>query len=221
VWETGRYRRIGDFPTGGIGPHEIRLMPDGQHLVIANGGIETRGREKLNLDRMRPSLVYTTLDGAIIDEIVLDPELRQNSIRHLATRPDGLVGFAMQWQGAANAAMPLVGLHRMGETPVLAQAPLADELAMNGYAGSIAFAGNGQELAITSPRGGRLHRFGAAGNFIAAVTRADICGLAPMGTGYLASDGLGGLIAVDDQGARALARTPSAWDNHLIALGQA
>jgi hypothetical protein len=50
------------------------------------------------------------------------------------------------------------------------------------------------------------------------VTRADICGLAPLDTGYLASDGLGGLIALGPDGARALARQGVAWDNHIVTL---
>lgn len=218
LWDTETYSRIDSFPTTGIGPHEIRLMPDGMHLVIANGGIETEGRDKVNLGTMQPSLVYTDLTGRVVDRVELEPALRQNSIRHLATRPDGLVGFAMQWQGPPGAATPLLGLHRMGGVPVLASAPLTDELIMDGYAGSIAFAGNGEELAITSPRGGRLHRFDSAGNFIAAFQRADVCGLAPLGDGYLASDGFGGLIALDASGARALSRANAAWDNHLIAI---
>lgn len=219
IWETVTYTRIGTFPTGGIGPHDIRLMPDGAHLVIANGGIETAGRDKLNLDDMRPSLVYTDLAGNERDRVELAPELRQNSIRHLAVRGDGLVGFAMQWEGAPNMATPLLGLHRMGTAPMLAEAPMEEQLLMQGYAGSIAFSGDGSELAITSPKGGRMHRFRPDGGFIASFRRADICGLAASGDGYLATDGLGGIIALDVQGgARALTRAHRAWDNHLVAI---
>jgi len=35
------YRRRGEVPTHGLDPHEVRLMPDGRTLVIANGGILT------------------------------------------------------------------------------------------------------------------------------------------------------------------------------------
>lgn len=223
VWDVSAgYTRIGAFPSGGIGPHDIRLMPDDATLVVANGGIATdpTDRSKLNLDRMRPSLVYLSLEGVQQDLVEMVSELHRNSIRHLAVRADGLVGFAMQWEGEAGAAAPLMGLHRMGEAVVLASAPLADELAMDGYAGSISFSGggDGSELAITSPRGGRLHRFTDAGTFLNGVTRADICGLAPLGSGYLASDGLGGLLAIGKAGPQALARHKVAWDNHIVVL---
>jgi hypothetical protein len=115
-------------------------------------------------------------------------------------------------------APPLVALHRRGQAPILAEAPLADEIAMQGYAGSIAFCGDGSEVAITSPRGGRVHRFGIDGAFLGAVGRADVCGLAARAGGYLASDGLGGLVAVAPSGLIALARHDCAWDNHIIPV---
>jgi len=221
VWDVeAGYRRMGEFATQGIGPHDLRLMPDARTLVIANGGIATdpTDRTKLNIPVMRPNLSYLDLTGTLLDRVELEPDLHQNSIRHLALRDDGLVGFAMQWEGDDGAAPPLLGLHRRGAAPLLALAPLGDELLMQGYAGSIAFAGDGAELAISSPRGGRLHRFSDRGQFLGAVPRADVCGLASLGAGYLASDGLGGLIAVSTEGPRALGRHPVAWDNHIVAL---
>lgn len=53
------YRRIGEIHSGGVGPHELLLHPDGSSLVVANGGIRTNpetGREKLDLDTMLSSL---------------------------------------------------------------------------------------------------------------------------------------------------------------------
>ncbi|WP_294607550.1 DUF1513 domain-containing protein [uncultured Roseovarius sp.] len=221
VWDTAAgYTRHDEFPSGGLGVHDLRLMPGGETLVVANGGIATDAtdRTKLNVATMRPNLTYQTISGSILDQVELERDLWQNSIRHLAIRHDGFVGFAMQWEGQDGAATPLLGLHRRGNPPRLAEAPLGDELAMQGYAGSIAFSGDGTQIAITSPRGGRLHRFSTEGAFLGAVSRADICGLAPMRGGYLASDGLGGLIAIDATGPTPLARVDCAWDNHIVAL---
>lgn len=113
---------------------------------------------------------------------------------------------------------PLLGLHRMNSAPLLAEAPLADESAMKGYEGSVAFSADGTEIVITSQRGGRLHRFSDSGEFLGAVQRVDVCGLASFQGGYLASDGLGGLIAIEQSGPRALSRQDLAWDNHIANI---
>jgi hypothetical protein len=221
IWDAaGGYVRIGEFSSGGIGPHDLRLMPDGATLVVANGGIATdpTDRTKLNIPTMRPNLSYLDLSGQVAEMVELAPDLRQNSVRHLALRSDGLTAFAMQWEGEPGAAPPLLGLHRRGQPPILAEAPLPDEIAMQGYAGSVAFSGDGSEVAITSPRGGRLHRFDAGGQFLGAVSRADVCGLAPRRDGYLASDGFGGIVALHTTGPEALSVHGCAWDNHIIAL---
>tara|TARA_R110002110_G_scaffold21148_1_gene84262 strand:- start:173 stop:877 length:705 start_codon:yes stop_codon:yes gene_type:complete len=99
VWDArAGYSRYDEFPSGGIGPHDLRLMPDGDTLVVANGGIATdpTDRRKLNLPTMRPNLTYLSLSGSIREQVELEAELRRNSIRHLAVRQDGLIGFAMQ-----------------------------------------------------------------------------------------------------------------------------
>ncbi|PRX38047.1 hypothetical protein SAMN05216257_103434 [Meinhardsimonia xiamenensis] len=221
VWDVAAgYRRAGEFSTHGIGPHELCLMPDGATLVVANGGIATdpADRRKLNIDSMRPNLAYLGLTGRLEERVELDDALHRNSIRHLAVRGDGLVAFAMQWQGAPEEAPPLLGLHRRGAPPLLAEPPLPELLAMRGYAGSVAFAAGGEEVAITSPRGGRLQRFAPDGTFLGALARADICGLAAGASGLLATDGLGGVIAIAGGKARPLARHGAAWDNHLVPL---
>ena len=183
------------------------------------GSRPTRGPQQAEPRPDGADLAYLSTEGALLEMVSLGPDLAQNSIRHLAVRTDGLVGFAMQWEGAPGEPVPLLGLHRRGAGPVLARAPVEETLAMQGYAGSIALSGDGTEVAITSPRGGRLQRFAPDGAFLGAVARADICGLAPLGSGFLASDGFGGLIAVDGARARPLGRADAAWDNHVVALG--
>lgn len=211
------YRRIGEVPSGGIGPHEILTLP-GDRLAVANGGILThpdRGREKLNLESMRPNLAYAGIDG-VQERVELAPELHHASIRHLAT--DGqTVAFAMQWQGDLPDPAPLLGLHRSGSAPVLCSADLGEQLAMDGYAGSVAMAGD--TVGITSPRGGRVHLYGLDGTFRGAVRRADVCGLAARGTGLMATDGLGGVLALERDQLAPLAVAGRHWDNHLVRVG--
>ena len=223
LWDRGRgYARVGEVETGGIGPHDIKRLADGA-LVVANGGIFTHpdhgeGRDKLNLDTMQPSLAYLSRDFEITEQVTLDADLHHNSIRHLSVGPDGQVAFAMQWEGEADAVVPLLGLHRRGEAPVLAMAAGADQSRMKNYAGSVAFSGDGGAVAITSPRGGLMQRYATDGAYLGAVARTDICGLAPRGSGWIGSDGLGGLMAIDTGGRPLLVADGLMWDNHLVSL---
>lgn len=229
LWSRRRgYARVGEMGSGGIGPHEIRAMGD-DLLVVANGGIRThpdRGRAKLNLADMRPNLSYLSLSGDLLERLELSADLRRASIRHLAVGAGGQVAFAMQWQGDGAETVPLLGLHRRGNGPVLASAGQAEQRAMGGYAGSVAFSPDGQRVAITSPRGGRLHVFDAGGRFLRAERRQDICGLAPAPGGFLTTDGLGGVFHAAAEAAEAepagglslLARADRAWDNHLMPV---
>ncbi|MCW1932855.1 DUF1513 domain-containing protein [Pararhodobacter zhoushanensis] len=214
LWDA-EYRRIGQIETGGIGPHEVLRLP-GDVFAVANGGIATdpSDRTKLNVPDMAPSLTYIEAD-AIAEQVTLNPALHFASIRHLA-HDDGTLAFAMQWEGDAGQVVPLLGLHRRGNAPLLASAPDAEQALMQGYAGSCAFTAG--EVAITSPRGGRLHRFDTSGAFLGATRRADICGLAPCPGGFLTTDGGGGVLRVTQGHARPLGLRPRAWDNHIVTL---
>jgi len=110
---TDRFRRIGEFDTFGTGPHEMLLSPDGEVLVVANGGIETHpdyGRAELNLETMDPSLCFIDArSGSLVGQLRLAAGLHQLSIRHLAFDARGRVWFGCQFRGAAASRPQLVG----------------------------------------------------------------------------------------------------------------
>jgi len=216
LWDTATWQRIGTWESGGIGPHDLRRMPD-DGLVVANGGIATdpSDRRKLNLDNMCPNLAYLNAAGQITERVELSG-LHQNSIRHLSVRRDGLVAFAMQWQGYAGTDVPLLGLHKRGMGPYLLHCP--DMKRMAAYAGSVAWSGDGMQVLATSPRGGVALRFTEVGAHVDTLPRLDICGAAPLERGFMTSDGNGALIAIDRDEPRLLMRHNLAWDNHIIAL---
>lgn len=53
-----RYRRVGEFPSHGIGPHEMTVLRDGRTLVVANGGYvphpDVPGANHLAVGRLTP-----------------------------------------------------------------------------------------------------------------------------------------------------------------------
>lgn len=215
LWDTTRYTRLTDWPSHGIGPHEIRRLTDGR-LAVANGGIQTDpvDRTKLNIAEMRPNLTLLAEDGALLDQIDL-PDLHQNSIRHLALSGDS-IAFAMQWEGDPTEPVPQLGLWTPGQIPVLCIPPEAEAFTLQGYAGSIA--ATDTRILITSPKGGALMLFDAAGGHVATHHRADLCGTAAQAGAFTVTDGQGAVWSVSDAGLTPLASGPTHWDNHLVAL---
>ena len=149
------YRRIGELKSHGIGPHDIRLLSDGETLVVANGGIATRPdlpRVKLNLPTMAPSLcLVDRRAGTLLQERRLAPALHQLSIRHLAVGPEDTVAVAMQYEGPAGDLIPLVAVWRADEGLRLLRGPAADLRAMKHYCGSVCFDPSGRTIAASAP----------------------------------------------------------------------
>lgn len=222
VWQrSDGYARKTAFASGGTGPHEILRLPGEDILVVANGGIIValdESRTKLNINSMQPNLTYLTEFGELIDQVVLPQILHQNSIRHLAVSQNGIVAFAMQWQRNNADVPPLLGLHQMGQPFRLADLPEALTLRSKGYAGSVAFSGDDNNVAITCPRGGLLIMYDSHGGYVAHHARQDISGVARASDSFITTDGLGGVFAVRQDSLQPLSSTNRAWDNHLFSI---
>ncbi|SHF41855.1 hypothetical protein SAMN05444339_10614 [Loktanella atrilutea] len=222
VWSRDDgYARVGEFASGGIGPHEVIRLPGTETLVVANGGIQTGpgDREKLNLDTMAPNLTYLTTDGDVVQRVALATELHHASIRHLAVNDAGRVAFAMQWEGDVTSAPALLGLHDLGDDAArLVQAGPEAHAAMQGYAGSVAFFDGGTRVAISSPKGGRAQVFDAEGAFLYEIARADVCGLAGVGDTLLLTDGFGTVLGMQGETPAWHTRFRRAWDNHVVKV---
>ena len=222
---TDGFRRLGEFPTGGVGPHEVVLMADGVTLCVANGGILTHPdfeRQKLNLTTMEPSLAYVDIaSGEVVDKVQLSPELHQLSIRHLALDASGHVWFGCQYEGDPADRPPLVGRHRRGHAIELFAGPAETLRAFENYIGSVAVDASGTVLATSSPHGGILAFWDTAtGRCLGTRALADGCGVAPVRSErVLATSGRGAIVEAGPQTATRIispeAKDGPAWDNHL------
>ena len=148
---TDGFRRIADWPSHGIGPHDLALSRDGRALVAANGGVRThpdRDREKLNLphhgalgrpdrrDRRRPAGRGAAARG--LAPVVHPPRLGR------ARRPDR--------RGPAVGRRPLEPVPLVATWDGTDEMAFCDEfapanLALAGYTGAICF----DPLARSSP----------------------------------------------------------------------
>lgn len=235
------WRREGEFDTGGIGPHELVLMPDGSSLCVANGGMETHpdyGKSILNAATMQASLAYLDSgSGKLLELRTLPEEWRQLSIRHLAVDGGGRVWAGCQYPNPDGRRPSLVLRHRRGEALQALSCPPAQWRAMRNYVGSVTPNGSGTVIATSSPLGGRVMFWGAeSGSLLDAVALPDVCGVAPYGDdGFLLSSGHGVLawhqpgvhgVCEDTEEAQGVCPAPSvpeqqsirhelSWDNHM------
>lgn len=219
---------IEHFPSYGVGPHELALMPDGDTLVIANGGILTRpetGRDKLNLDTMDPTLSYIDRHtGELLEEVRLQES--KSSIRHLAVSADGTVAIGVQLQrevASTTEPVALGALHRRGEPLQLLR---ADELvwrAFDDYVGSVAVCDAHDWVALTSPHGNIVGFWRTStGEAIGQYEMIDVCGAIATGDGssLALSNSLGEVRFLDaetltEDPSRRISRPELSWDNHM------
>lgn len=220
-------RRVGEFETGGIGPHDLLLTNGGTSLVVANGGIEThpeKGRQKLNIENMRPNIAFLDLrHGDILSTHKLPDSLHQVSLRHMALDGRGTVWIGGQFEGPEDLTPPLV-MHLTRDTDPIVT-PIPSDLAgrLQNYIGSVVASADGEVIATSAPRGGQVLFWNARGGALLGVQSVpDGCGIAPVEkSGFMISDGAGGLryLGEPDAIADVLARPAGvAWDNHMSVL---
>lgn len=207
------YKKIAEYDSHGIGPHELIMHPDGETLVIANGGIKTEqaSREELNLDSMRPSLVYLNRHTGVLLE-QLAPEHNQMSVRHLAMHDDGTVMIGIQFQGEKHINVPLVLMHKRGDTDFKALImPNNQWQRFHQYIASVAVDSARNLLCVTTPIGGCAAIYDLnTRTLINDVSLPDCAGAAVLchqsvnktdnhdvQSGFIVSDGQGQLTALD------------------------
>jgi hypothetical protein len=220
---TNGFKRIGELPTHGIGPHEVILMSDGKTLVAANGGIETHvetGREKLNVATMVPSLAFIdSASGELLAKHEHRGALHKLSIRHVAEDGRGAIWFGGQWEGEVAHSPEIVGWATMDKPLriIETQRPMGASLA--GYIGAVAIDGDGRMLAASAPRAGRILYVDTETGRVAGETQImDSCGLTSISEKTFAmSSGMGVLKAErPDHTHMTMASFPGrAYANHL------
>lgn len=215
-----RLVRDGEHASHGVGPHQLLWMPDGETLVVANGGIRTEAesRVEMNLDAMDASLVLMRRDGSLVSRERLAEQ--QNSVRHLAVAGDGTVVSGQQYMGDIHDAVPLLAIKRPGQAFQPFPLGEAQRLAMHQYTASVAIHSELRLLALTAPRGNRFFIW----DLDSAAVRLDVplpdcAGVGAVAEGFVVSSGQGRCRLYDCRGERiaasALSLPAGLWDNHL------
>lgn len=225
---VANYQRVQEFDLGGIGPHQLALMPDGYTLVIALGGIQTHpdlSRDKLNLTTMQSALLYLDSRSGQVTERFDSPH-QHLSLRHLDVASNGTVMVGAQFQTSANPDEsyqgPLVFL-QLGNQPLRAmQAAEKIWQAQHHYIASVVMNRSGTLAVTTSPRGSVVNLWQVEqGTLLRAFSVRDVAGAGylPDQDRFVVSNGLGQLFSVGDE-LQLLAQAPAThWDNHLSVVG--
>ena len=219
-FEGERLVHSGEISTHGIGPHQVSWLPDGETLVVANGGIRTEAesRVEMNLDAMEPSLVLMRRDGSLISKETLGQQM--NSVRHLAIGSDGTVVACQQFMGDAHETAELLAIKRPGQPFEAFPVPEHQLQSMAQYTASVAVHSELRLVAMTAPRANRLFIW----NLDDASVRLDApmpdcAGVGAVADGFVVTSGQGRCRLYDcrkDELVGQPLQLPSGlWDNHL------
>ncbi|UVJ43205.1 DUF1513 domain-containing protein [Pseudomonas sp. LS1212] len=219
-FEGERLSYSGEISTHGIGPHQVSWLPDGETLVVANGGIRTEAesRVEMNLDAMQPSLVLMRRDGTLLSKETLKQQM--NSVRHLAVANDGTVVAGQQFMGDAHETAELLAIKRPGEA--FQPFPVADQQlqAMNHYTASVAIHSELRLVALTAPRANRFFIWDLdTASVRLDAPLPDCAGVGAVKDGFVVTSGQGRCRFYDCRQKALLAKPlelpAGLWDNHL------
>ena len=224
VWQLNssqRLQRDTELSSHGVGPHQLLWMPDGETLVVANGGIRTESgsREELNLDAMEPSLVLMSSDGECLSKELLADSM--NSIRHLAVAADGTVIAVQQYQGGMQERIDLLAVKRPNQAFQVFPVAEPQRKQMQQYAASVAIHDELRLVAMTAPRGARVFIWDLdSAELRLDAPFPDCAGVAASADGFVVTSGVGRCRAYDCRSAKinmqALDLPAGLWDNHAL-----
>ena len=219
-FEGERLVHSGELSTHGIGPHQVSWMPNGETLVVANGGIRTEAesRVEMNLDAMEPSLVLMQRDGTLLSKETLAQQM--NSVRHMGIASDGTIVTGQQFMGAAHESSELLAIKRPGQPFAPFPVPEHQLQAMGHYTASVAVHSDLRLVALTAPRGNRFFIWDLdTGAVRVDAPLPDCAGVGAVADGFVVTSGQGRCRFYDCRQqpivAKPLELPAGLWDNHL------
>jgi len=223
IYDVARgYKKIGEHPSYGIGPHEIMLLADGKTIAVGNGGLDTvpdAGRENLNVDTMEPSLAFVDAEsGKLVAKHAMTGDLKSLSIRHVTQDKTGLIWFGGQWEGSPSETPQIVGSAGLDRELKLVDAPGGGK-DLRGYIGAMAVSNDGRFIAASAPKAGHvLYVDSETGQVVGKSDLKDVCGLSSEGEHNFAASSGFGVIRYETAQARVVSEhtlQDIAFDNHL------
>ncbi len=231
---TAGLRRIGEFASHGIGPHDMALLRQGRVMVVANGGLKEHpefgaGRRVLNLEAIETSLAYINVTTGDLLEQHLIPAGGALSLRHLEVAwNDTVVLGAQIVSGAPGAEMrtqSLIYRHRRQEPLVATDLPSEAAAALAGYVSSVSVDLDGMIAAATSSKAGAAVIMEVAtGRLLSIKKLEDVSGVASGDHSgeFLLTSGTGAIesVTASHRADRIAAASHWNWDNHAVRIAR-
>ena len=211
------------WETHGLEPHEVKISPDGKHLIIANGGlIKNAQGQPQNIDTMKSSLVILdSQTGALKQQF--DSPVGKASLRHIDLDSKGNIAIAAQAQVETNQPSPLAFLvqpHSQKISTLNAPDTLISHC--KNYMGSVVISEKNNLACFTSPRGDLALFWDLSSQQLAGYHRFhDVCGasLDMHQEHFILSNSAGWLRYINaknlTENKRLRVRTELNWDNHM------
>ncbi len=225
VYDAQTYEFIKEIPAYGLGPHGMRVMPDGKTIVVASGGLRTRpktGKYYFDMNKMVSSVNFIDIEtGKLIAKRTIP--VHRLSIRNVYPDQNNNLIVTCQYYGKRDVPGVVGIIHEMGEIEMLD----IDEdnlWLMNGYTGGSVIVGN--TAVISCPRGNQLTFWDIKNKrFIKAVEIVDVSGVQPYedGKSLIATAETGKLYKVEMDSSKVTLLGDSnnrwktaKWTNHMI-----
>lgn len=219
---TGGWKRVGEFPSYGVGPHEAIMLSDGRTLAVANGGFgndPATGRESIGVADMEPNVAFIDVaTGKLRSRHGVPSSINLLSLRHLVETPKGEIWFGSQWLGGLEDAPALIGRVGIDRPIAILESPDALAIDLKGYIGAVAVSDDGRLLAASAPLAGEVVYFDTATGKIAhRIAIKDSSGVTPGNghTGFAMSTGQGMVRFDSETASRAVKFAGAEFDNHL------
>lgn len=218
------YKKIDEFDSFGIGPHELVLIPNTNTIAVCNGGFKTHpdsGRETLNFETMRPQLSYINLKSK---KLIETKSLSNSklSIRHMCVDQSGVVYFGAQDQDHdAFEPSPLIFSHKIGEEIQSYETTNNLQRKFKGYTASLSVSKG--VLCVTAPKGNLITFWNTKNQQLIKTVKAnDVAGVSynKEDDTFICSTGSGKIlnfqISPDKTSHSTLNHYTMNFDNHLV-----
>ena len=215
---------VNEFPSNGIGPHELLFSTRPNTIVVANGGILThpsQPRKKLNIDGMQPNISFLEWPtGKVINKY--EPTHHQMSARHISQTNQGEVIIGFQFQGKSSIEVPQVAKVSAQSGMEYFQHPSVLGNQIKNYTASVSHNSAQNINLISCPKGDTLTIWDNS-KLISKLSNQDVAGVCQWQDESYISNGFGSVyrlefVANKFQLTPLQKYTDIQWDNHLCAI---